>query len=86
MSQSERDPSHVYQRRFGKRLRASRITAGYETYKDFAAAIGLHHETYRLYEAGLRQPKFHILAAISDKLDASLDFLILGRNGRPSVG
>lgn len=76
------DPSFIYLRRFGKRLRASREAAGYETYADFANAAGLEKETYRTYEAGIRQPKFHALVKISEMLGKTLDFLILGKVDR----
>lgn len=75
-----RDPSFTYQRAFGKRLRACRIAAGYTNHGDFALLIGLTPEGYRLYEVGARQPKFHVLAQISERLGKSLDFLVLGKN------
>ena len=75
----KQDPSYAYQRNFGKRLRACRLAAGYEGYQDFAKAVGLESETYRTYETGSRQPKLHVLAKIAEKLDKSLDFLILGQ-------
>lgn len=81
MANGPQDPSSAYLRRFGRRLRACREASGYETYGDFAKELDLGSETYRLYEAGKRHPKFHILAKISEKLNKSLDFLILGKNG-----
>jgi len=79
MPNKARDPSSTYQRRFGARLRMRRIDCGYDTVAAFAQAIGEHPETYRTYETGIRWPKPHTLAKIAEKLDVSLDYLIMGR-------
>jgi transcriptional regulator with XRE-family HTH domain len=76
----KQDQAYAYQRNFGRRLRACRQAAGYDGYQDFAKAVGLQSETYRTYETGDRQPKFHVLAKIAEKLNKSLDFLILGKS------
>ena len=68
-----------YQRAFGKRLKACREAAGYESQADFARVLGMTAEGYRLYEVGERQPRFETLAEIASRLDKSLDFLILGK-------
>ena len=77
-SMGNRRSAEILRRRFGMRLRACRIAAGYAGYAEFAEEIGVQRETYRLYETGCREPKFHALAKISEKLGKSLDFLILG--------
>ena len=68
-----------YQKAFGKRRKACREAAGYESQAEFARVLGMTPEGYRLYEVGERQPRFETLAEIADRLDKSLDFLILGK-------
>lgn len=79
MKKKKVDEASLYQLRFGRRLRISREDGGYETYSAFADRLGLQHETYRLYEAGARTPKMHVLAQIADELSVSLDYLIRGK-------
>lgn len=66
-------------RDFGKRLRAARISAGYETAADFARDLGIEVARYRKYERGDAMPPVDILGTISSLTGKSLDFLILGR-------
>lgn len=71
-----------------KPLWAARLTAFRKTItdkqKDFASQLGLQPGTYRLYEAGARQPKFELLAALSVTFGLSLNYLIAGR-GPPTI-
>lgn len=83
MVKAPKNPSLTIRINFGRRLRGARKDAGYNSYAEFAAAVDLEAETYRLYETGQREPAFHVLAAISKKLDVSLDYLILGKGHLP---
>jgi transcriptional regulator with XRE-family HTH domain len=65
--------------KFGKRLRACRIAAGYEKGAEFARAIGSNDYRYRKYERGETMPPFDTLELISQLTKKSLDFLILGK-------
>lgn len=66
-------------RDFGRRLRAARITAGYDEAADFAAVLGLESPRYRRYERGESMPPLDVLEDIADRTRRSLDWLLLGR-------
>jgi transcriptional regulator with XRE-family HTH domain len=66
----------------GKRMRASRIAAGYDEASMAAHDLGIEEQTYRKYERGESMPSPDKLEAISNLFDKSLDFLILGRSDR----
>ena len=68
---------------FGRRLRAARITAGYEEATDFASDLGLEPPRYRKYERGESMPPLDVLAAIVRTTGRSLDWLMLGQDGKP---
>lgn len=69
----------AYQEAFGRRLKSCREAAGYESQAEFARVLGMTTEGYRLYETGQRQPRFSTLVEIAERLDKTLDFLILGK-------
>lgn len=66
-------------REFGKRLRAARISAGYESAEEMAADVGAEPHRYRKYERGEAFPPLDILQLLAEQTDKSLDFLILGK-------
>lgn len=70
-------------REFGIRMRAARISAGYESAEQFAKDVGTEPHTYRKYERGEAFPPLDSLIEISRFTDKSLDFLILGKADRP---
>lgn len=72
-------------RLFAERLRAARITGGYARQKDFAAAIGIESERYRMWERGDREPDITHLVKIAAQLDVSLDFLLRGGADHPPL-
>lgn len=65
-------------RDFGRRLRAARITAGYEDAADFARDLGVEPPRYRKWERGQSMPPLDYLAAIHAMTRRSLDWLLLG--------
>lgn len=72
-------------RLFAERLRAARITKGYANQKDFAAALDIEAERYRMWERGDREPDITHLVKIAAKLEVSLDFLMRGGQDRPPL-
>lgn len=66
-------------RAFGRRLRAARITAGYEDAADFAADLGIEAARYRKYERGESMPPLDVLEGIVRVTERSSDWLLLGR-------
>ena len=71
-------------RDFAARLQAARITAGYKTAKDAAAALEMPEaETYRRWERGETEPGIYMLRKITETFGCSEGFLIAGKsNGR----
>jgi len=67
---------------FARRLEAARISAGYETMRDFAAALGVQEARYRRWEAAETEPDIFHLMRIAALTKVSLDVLIAGQ--RPS--
>ncbi len=67
----------IARQEFAQRLRLAREQK-YTTAADFAKAVGIEAETYRTYERADREPNITNLILIARKLDASLDFLVLG--------
>jgi len=65
-------------REFGKRLRASRIAAGYDTAKAFAEKLNIEDGRYRQYERGGAMPPPDVLDLICQFTDKSSDFLLFG--------
>lgn len=63
---------------FGCRLRAARITAGYDDATDFATALGIEAARYRKYERGDSVPPLEVLEGIVRMTSHSLDWLLLG--------
>lgn len=65
-------------RQFGKRLRAARIVAGYETADDVADALKIEPPRYRKYERGEALPPIDVLEDLCRLLDQDLSFLLRG--------
>lgn len=63
---------------FGRRLRAARITAGYEEAADFAEDLGIEPPRYRKYERGESMPPLDVLEDIRRITERSLDWLLIG--------
>ena len=63
---------------FGKNLKEVR-SRQYATQKDFAEAIGIPYTTYSQYENNKRQPDFYLLVKIAEKLNTTIDYLLIGR-------
>lgn len=70
-------------RDFGRRLRAARIIAGYETAADLAKDLRVEVPRYRKYERGDSMPPLEVLELLCDITNKSLDFLLLGRTDSP---
>ncbi|MEQ9131145.1 MAG: helix-turn-helix transcriptional regulator [Salinisphaeraceae bacterium] len=76
-----RDPKSVRMlQQFGQRLRAARITAGYNDASEFAAAIGIDSHRYRKNERGESLPHLDALERMSRHLNCTLDWLLLGKS------
>jgi transcriptional regulator with XRE-family HTH domain len=65
-------------RRFGRRLRSARITAGYDSAEDFADDIGIEAPAYRKYERGESQPRIDTLEDIVRLLGCDCGWLLFG--------
>jgi transcriptional regulator with XRE-family HTH domain len=63
---------------FGRRLRRARILAGYETAREYAAALAVDEKTYGNYELGKRIPELPVLNRICASLDLTSDYLLFG--------
>jgi transcriptional regulator with XRE-family HTH domain len=63
---------------FARRLQAARISAGYETMRDFAAALQIEEARYRRWEAAETEPDLTHLQKIAKLTRVSLDVLITG--------
>lgn len=68
----------VLMRAMGRRLRASRITAGFETADQLATRLDLHPQRYRKYERGDSVPPLDVLETLKRTLSIDLDWLLLG--------
>jgi len=73
-----KDPDYLIKEQFGRRLRLAREASGFATSNEAARIFNLENETYRLYEVGKRFPKPHILVALSERFNVTLDYLIKG--------
>lgn len=62
----------------GTRLKAARITAGFESAEAFAQVIREEGATYRKQERGESPPSLETLVEIARVTDYSLDWLIAG--------
>lgn len=71
------------QDRFGKRLRACRIAAGFEQADMFADMLGIEAQRYRRYERGEAMPPTDVLLDMCEALDKTADFLLFGRTEKP---
>ena len=79
---AEDDRADRILRAFGKRLRACRIAAGYNTADSFARELGIDGWRYRKYERGESMPPFDVLEDICRLTDKSADFLLFGVSRR----
>lgn len=70
---AEHDPIAI-----GKRLRAARLAAGFETARQFAQAIGVEEKTYSTYERGTRGIPFAVLRLAALRLQVTSDYLLWG--------
>lgn len=66
-------------RQFGRRLRAARVTCGYEEAASFAADLAVDLAHYLQIEDGKREPELHFVEDVARLTGRSLDFLVLGR-------
>lgn len=64
---------------FGRRLRAARITAGYEEATDFAEDLGIEAPRYRKYERGESLCPLDVLQDIIRLTGRTSDWLLLGQ-------
>lgn len=78
MSRRERRVDRLM-RGFGRRLRAARITAGYEEAGDFAEELGIAPARYRKYERGESMPPLDVLEDIVRITERSLDWILSGQ-------
>lgn len=65
-------------RQIGRRLRAVRLAAGYETAREFAAEIGVEEKTYSTYERGTRKAPFAVIRKAAGRLQITSDYLLWG--------
>lgn len=63
---------------FGRRLRAARTTAGFDSAEKFAEMLRLHAHRYRKYERGEAFPPLDILEQVVLATRVDLHWLILG--------
>lgn len=68
-----------FNRWFGKRLRAMRISAGYESAREFAAMIGVAENTLTRWERGETQPNLQTLLRICQILQTTPNEILVGR-------
>lgn len=66
---------------FGERLRKMRIAAGFSNQETLARAVGVSIQTISAYESGKRLPDAATLHAISEKLNCTVDYLLLREDG-----
>lgn len=72
-------PASAVRRAFAERLAAARLTAGYETEKDFAQhALGIDAQRYRRWERAETEPDLAMLVKIATATVRSLDWLVRG--------
>ncbi len=69
--------------RFGERLRALRIAAGFEDAEVFANELGLKAQRYRRYERGETVPPLAVQELMVKILDKPLGFIMLGHPHKP---
>ena len=62
--------------RFGQRLRAARVRAGFKTAKQLADRLGLEPGSYRFYERGQAEPNLATLVRICAELSITTDYLL----------
>ncbi|NIJ41186.1 transcriptional regulator with XRE-family HTH domain [Parvibaculum indicum] len=78
MSSRRKVPAKL-KRDIGERIRAARMTAGFNTATDFASALDIEPLTYRRYERGEVIPDAELLVNISNLTDYTLDWMIAGK-------
>jgi transcriptional regulator with XRE-family HTH domain len=67
--------SEEWKREVGRRLRAVRLAAGYETARQFAQAIGIEENTLTSWERGERLIEPENLADIRDLAGVTSDYI-----------
>ncbi len=72
-------------RGFGLRLRAARITAGYESAEAFAEELAVDGPRYRKYERGESFPPIDVLKAILELTERRADWLLFGKMSRSAT-
>lgn len=77
----QRKPTRA-QREFAARLRAVRITAGFETADAFAEVLGIEAARYRRWERAEVEPNIESFQQIANITGYSLDWLIAGHGER----
>lgn len=65
-------------RLLAKRLRAARLSCGFQDVRAFADALDMPAERYERFEEGLEEPGYDDLAHIAKITGKTLDFLITG--------
>ena len=65
---------------FARRLRASRVAAGFEDLSEFAKAIGIPPKRYGKFEDGKKMPEPDELELIARITQRTIEFLVTGRN------
>ncbi len=70
---------HRIREQFARRLQAARVASGYETMRDFAAALGVQEARYRRWEAAETEPDLENLCKIAKVTGVALDILIAGQ-------
>lgn len=68
----------ILPRLMGTRLKALRVTAGFETAEDFAESLDLHPARYRKYERGEATPPLDVLEQIEAATQCEIRWLLLG--------
>lgn len=86
MATSAEKSSTKIRKAFALRLKAVRLSAGFDTAEAIARKLGMRQaETYRRWERGETEPDIAALCRISELTGASLDFLLAGKMGERSA-
>jgi transcriptional regulator with XRE-family HTH domain len=70
--------SPEFQQAFGARLKAARISAGYDSAADMAKALQFNVGRWEGYESGTESPSYELLIEFSKLTGASLEALVTG--------
>lgn len=72
-------------RMFGRRLRSSRVAAGFGDLGEFAKLVGITRKRYRKFEDGKKMPEVGELVLISQLVGKSTDYLLTGEERKSGV-